>query len=138
MKGSSYNNQDTANVVIDMGVNIGPDDGTMMMQYVLNNSFGKSIAVDGVAGPVTLNTVNSVNQNKFFNEFLAMRKLYYDYRANIKGRNTSHDALFKKMKAVSDSGQQVNYKGWMKRIASFGTKTVAVVSTGMLFFFGLS
>jgi lysozyme family protein len=138
MRGDGFISQDTANVVIDHAVNAGPGRAAKMVQHILRNNFNASLAIDGNIGPVTLNTLNKVNQAKFFNAFVALRKDFYDYRANISTRGRANDALFKSMQLTPDSGEQVNYTGWMKRVASFGTKTIAAASAGTLFFFGLS
>jgi lysozyme family protein len=73
--GNRINSQSVANTVIDHQVNSGR--GIKMAQQVLNNRFGKTLAVDGVMGPNTLRALNSVNAEIFVNEYNNAREQYY-------------------------------------------------------------
>ena len=73
--GNKIKSQSVANTVIDHQVNSGR--GIRLSQQVLNDRFGKSLAVDGIMGPNTLKALNSVNSEIFVDQYNLARRQYY-------------------------------------------------------------
>lgn len=73
--GDQFKSQSVANTVIDHQINSGR--GIRLAQQVLNNRFGKRLAVDGVMGPKTLQAINSVSAKVFVDEYNKARANYY-------------------------------------------------------------
>ncbi len=78
MKADSYNDQAVAELVVDHAINAGTGTAAKLLQQVLNNSFSKNLAVDGVVGPLTLTALNSVNQQDLFRNYATARKNDYE------------------------------------------------------------
>jgi lysozyme family protein len=57
-------NQSIANIFVDHGVNAGTCTASKMVQSILKNKFNKNIAIDCVIGNITLNAMNTVNQEQ--------------------------------------------------------------------------
>ena len=77
MKGDSFKNQSVANIIIDHAVNAGVRTATKLLQKVLNESFYKNIAVDGIIGNQTISATNSVNQEQLHEVIKLEREAYY-------------------------------------------------------------
>lgn len=60
----SFDSQEIANKVFDMGVNMGTKTAAMCLQHTLNlfRPASQALAVEGAIGPLTLATVNSIGQ----------------------------------------------------------------------------
>lgn len=117
LNANQINNQAVANTIVDHHVNAGT--GARLAQQVLNNHFGKNLAIDNKIGTQTLAALNSVNPNAFVNVYNDARADYYRSLSN------------------SDSFLQ----GWLHRLKSFaadnkGTIAIAqiVVLLGVLGF----
>ena len=81
-KGSQMNTQEVANVLIDHGVNAGMSRAGKLVQNVLNNSFGKNVAVDGAIGNQTILAMNSVEQVQLQSAIVTARINYYESLRN--------------------------------------------------------
>ena len=77
MKGDYIASQSVANILIDHGVNAGTSRAGKMVQQILNDTFGKSLLVDGVIGNKTIAEINSVNPQSLFNEIKQERTAHY-------------------------------------------------------------
>lgn len=73
--GDQINSQAIADTVIDHQINSGR--GIKLAQKLLNNSFGFSLAKDGVMGAKTLAAINSVNAKSFTAKYNDSREVYY-------------------------------------------------------------
>jgi len=82
LKADSIKTQEVANVIVDHGVNAGTGRAAKIAQKVLNNSFGKNLAVDGAIGNITIAAINSVNQVKLQSAIVIAREQYYRSLAN--------------------------------------------------------
>ena len=72
------------------------------VQKLLKSEFAKNIAVDGGMGPITIDAINSVeDQEKFLNRIAEIRKQYYTDLTFTKGVKNS---------------QVVFLKGWHNRV----------------------
>lgn len=77
MRASEYKNQSIANILVDHAVNAGPGNSVKLVQRILNNSFGKSLKIDGIIGSKTITEINSVNQSQLFEQIKKARINYY-------------------------------------------------------------
>jgi lysozyme family protein len=100
MGGPKIMNKQVAHIMFDMAVDSGVGTAVRYMQKTLNN-MGNSLAVDGVAGPLTLNAINTANSNELFNNFKTARINFY------------------KAIIANDPTQKVFEQGWMNRVNSF-------------------
>lgn len=79
------NDQDVANLLLDVCVQLGRAGGTRLLQQALVIFYpGKGIALDGVFGPVTLAMVNGCKAAALLNELRARRaqRICEDLRKN--------------------------------------------------------
>lgn len=74
----NINSQAVAETFADHAINASPFYSTRIMQRVLNNTFGKSLIIDGVSGNKTISAINSVDPVQLFNAFSKGRKNYYN------------------------------------------------------------
>ena len=111
----AISNQDVANIVYDWFINSGGT-GIKGVQRVLNNSFGKSLSVDGAFGQQTATAINSVDPVKLNNAIKQARTDFYY-------------GLVQK-----DPTQAVFLKGWLNRINSFPTLSVVGIGLGTILF----
>ena len=82
MGGDNIHNQGVAENIIDHGINSGPRDAGVIAQTVLNLEFGKSLAIDGAIGPMTISSLNSVeDQKKLFEKISYYRIKNYEEEA---------------------------------------------------------
>lgn len=77
MKADSFINQSVANIIVDHAVNAGVRTAGKLLQRVLNYSFDKNVAIDGVIGSQTLTALNSVNQESLHEAILQARASFY-------------------------------------------------------------
>jgi lysozyme family protein len=78
MKGDQIINQSVANILIDHAINAGRVRASRMVQEILNKKFSKRLVVDGVIGNMTVAAINSVDQQKLFDEIKKERTAYYN------------------------------------------------------------
>lgn len=102
--GDKIINQSVAEIVFDHAWGAGVSRAVKLLQSILNDKFGKNLAVDGVMGPLTLAATNSVNASKLFNYYWDGRASYYEYITTVN----------EKLK--------VFLKGWMNRLNTFEKK----------------
>jgi lysozyme family protein len=105
--GDQFKSQSVANTVIDHQINSGR--GIKIAQRLLNERFGKSLAVDGIMGKNTLKAINSVNAKIFVEKYNEARADYY--------------------KSV---GNQTFLNGWLIRLRDFAYSDAFALSTGFL------
>ncbi|MBD0403222.1 glycoside hydrolase family 108 protein [Flammeovirga sp. EKP202] len=104
-----------AGLIFDFGVNAGGN-AVKVLQRVLNEQFGQKLSVDGAIGPITLKSINSVNQQSLFQSYTNERVAYYKHRATY-------------------PNQSKFLKGWLKRAYSYvydtamNNKTLVTTST---------
>jgi lysozyme family protein len=107
-------------IIFDAYVNSGGN-AIKLLQDTLNTNFGKSLMVDGAAGPMTIAAINSVNAEQLFNYYKKARERYY-YQ-------------------IAQSGQNLKFlPGWLKRIGAFNYSAVVlpiglIIGVAGLFFF---
>lgn len=77
VKADLINSQKVAETFVDHAINAGVGGATKVMQRVLNNTFGKSLVVDGAPGPKTLFAINSVDAKDLFIAYSQGRKHHY-------------------------------------------------------------
>ena len=77
VKASAIHNQSIAEMIVDHAVNAGPGRAAKMAQEVLNKTFGFKLKVDGAIGQLTLNAINSVDQQRLHDALKAYREMYY-------------------------------------------------------------
>ena len=70
-------NQSLANIIADHAVNAGIGGAGRLVQRVLNEDFGFSLAVDGMIGPKTRAAINSVDAELLHNAIFQARKEFY-------------------------------------------------------------
>jgi lysozyme family protein len=140
INGDKIKSQAVAEIVFDMYVNA-PSIAVKMLQNILNRSFGKSLAIDGALGPMTLQAVNSVDAGRLHDLYKQARVIYYNYRAaNIEP--VGHWPQFFAAQGIKQvASQKVFLKGWLNRVATFADQfkkkstslaALAVVSTPLL------
>jgi len=78
IKADVINSQAVAETYADHAINASPRASTRIMQRVLNNTFGKTLTVDGITGNKTIAAINSVDATQLFNAFSNGRKSYYN------------------------------------------------------------
>lgn len=110
-----------AGLIFDFGVNAGGN-GVKVLQKVLNEQFGKKLSVDGVIGPISLDAINSVNQQSLFESYTNERVAYYKMRARY-------------------PNQSKFLNGWLKRAYSYvydvTLNNTAIIATSTMFVVGL-
>lgn len=121
IRASEIVNQDVANIVFDMYVNA-TSIAIPLLQYILNQNYGKNLAIDGAIGPKTLEAVNSVNAASLHDRYKAGRLYYYNYRADNLPASDPYYSFFKSLRISPRADQQVFLKGWLKRALSFADK----------------
>lgn len=82
LRANDINSQSVAENLVDHGINAGTGTATKIMQRVLNNSFGKNLAVDGAIGSLTIDAINSVNPLTLFQKYSEARLDYYENIGN--------------------------------------------------------
>lgn len=71
--------QKIAEIIGDLAINSGNGAAGVLVQQVLNNNFGYSLAVDGAIGPKTRAAINSTPEAKFYNKVREARvERYYN------------------------------------------------------------
>lgn len=78
LKADLISDQNVANIIVDMAVNSGPGAATRLLQETLNEHFGKTLAVDGAMGNLTIVATNSVNGQLLFDKIKMERKTFYE------------------------------------------------------------
>jgi len=77
LKADSINDQNVANIIVDMAVNSGPGAAGKLLQKTLNKYFQKKLTVDGAIGNLTIQATNSVNGQSLFDKIKEERKQFY-------------------------------------------------------------
>lgn len=118
--------QCVAEQLADHGVNAGPNRPAKMLQYLLNTEFGGRLLVDGQIGPRTIAALNAVNQEAFYQRFVAMRQAFYRYRAGsftpaeAQQLATWHRFFEQELHLSTDARMQKYLTSWLGRTqASF-------------------
>lgn len=121
LKADQLKSQELANQVFDHGVNAGTSRAAKMLQYTLNQKFGKNLAVDGVIGAKTIAAANSVDPQTLTDYYRGLREHYYRYRANDLPINHPLANFFTQSLKISPSNKaSVFLRGWLKRVSDFG------------------
>ncbi len=120
LKGDFIGSQPVAETIVDHGVNSGRSTTVKIVQRVLNDSFGKNLAVDGGMGPLTLSAVNSVNANDFFVKFSAAREAYYRSLSKFSIFGTSW------LGRIQTIAQKFNID--LKKAVAYGFGTILILS----------
>lgn len=118
IKGYMFQHEALAATVFDFAVNGGVPKAAKTLQYVLNVYFNKQLVVDGIIGTLSLEAVNSLNQDEAkacFVLYNDVRKIYYAYRADLLKSNAPHYAFVSSL-TNPDSSSSVFYKGWINRV----------------------
>ncbi len=82
IRASEIQSQAVAETLVDHGINAGPPTAVKIMQEILNRFFDKNLRVDGGAGPLTLQAINSVDPQRLFQEFSHARIADYRLKNN--------------------------------------------------------
>ena len=77
IQGDLIHNQSIANIIADHAVNAGVGTISRMVQNVLNKDFNINLVVDGKIGNITVNFINTVNQQSLFNLIKKARENHY-------------------------------------------------------------
>lgn len=101
--------QSVANIIVDHAVNAGSGSAGKIVQRVLNESFGYSLAVDGAIGTATIKAINAVDPYKLHEAIKLKRKRFYE-----------------------DLGQDTFTKGWLIRLSKFVYKKKAAIGIGVV------
>lgn len=106
---SALNDQQTANSLFDISVNMGSGTAAKMLQEAINTIPGNAIAVDEKIGPMTIAAANSANPVALYNEINALREQRYDgIIANNPSQAVFKNSWFSRIKpynqAEADSG----------------------------------
>lgn len=80
----SLNDQQTANQLFDIAVNMGPDVASRLLQEGINMLAPNTLTVDGQVGPLTISAANNCNAEALYNAICRLRKNRYEaiIRAN--------------------------------------------------------
>lgn len=132
--GDQLVSQSLAEILFDHGVNAGPWRAISMVQEILNRDFGRSLVVDGKIGPVTVNAINNVNQNKLYNKFYDYREAYYLWRANYpeKVSPALQNFFTSVLRLHPSNSARAFIAGWLNRLASFGKKKTTTATGGVV------
>lgn len=104
-------NQDLRELVVDCGVNHGPNRAARWLQQAAG------VHVDGIVGPQTLHAVNHGDARMLYRRVLAIRCRYY-------GAIISNDSELMRAKAAGIRTQAENAAGWLDhRVAAFIERT---------------
>ena len=107
IKGDQIQDQEVAETYMDMAVNAGINQATVLLQRELNEQ-GHTLEVDGIIGPKTLTALNhpNTNQNQLFNDYNEARETFYH---TLVDQNNKYAPFL---------------TGWLNRVALFGKKAV--------------
>jgi len=126
MRGDNFESQKMAEIVMDLGVNAGMKRAIRMLQFILRKRYVADVWVDGVIGPQTISATNITTRkgNKLYNDYLEMRKDYYNFLA---GRTEGIDAntqwFFRDtLKVGANSRNESFINGWLNRLWYFEKK----------------
>lgn len=111
IKGDNIRSQRVANIFFDGHVNHGRS-GIIMMQRVLK------VAADGVVGPITINALNTQNEAKVINGYIAARESLY------------HN--------LASQGMAMFLTGWLRRLDQFRTSSsggLGLIVIGLIIYF---
>jgi lysozyme family protein len=75
---SGINCQQTANQLFDIAVNMGTGIAGRILQEAINTLAPGKVTVDGMAGPLTVQAANSLNDEALYNAVCALRKQRYE------------------------------------------------------------
>jgi lysozyme family protein len=100
MLGDQLKTQEIADIMFDFFVLV--DDDAVKMAQRIASSLGRYATVDGKMGQQTLNAVNSLNQQYFYDMY---RKARETFHRNVAASNAATGAP--------------NLKGWLNRLAKF-------------------
>jgi len=99
----NLNNQQTANQLFDIAVNMGTGTASGMLQSGINSIQPNAVVVDRQVGPKTINAANSLNPENLYNAVCNLRKQRY---LQIIASNPS---------------QAIFQHSWMSRITPYNT-----------------
>jgi len=71
--------QDIANRVFDLAVNIGPAHATACLQRAVNSCIGAHLIIDGTLGKKTLDATNSIAKENLYSALLDQAQHYYEH-----------------------------------------------------------
>lgn len=117
IRGESIKNESVATTIYDHGLGVDTNDATRLVQKILVNNFGAKIPIDGKFGIITLNNLNSVNQNQFFALYNAAREAHYRKRI------------------IEDPTQAKFLTSWLSRLNKLTFTQTAVIGGSLLTFF---
>jgi lysozyme family protein len=137
LKGDQMSSQQTAELVVDHGVNAGPSRAAKMLQFVLNR-MGQNIQIDGAIGPITLGAISKVSESKLNQAYSQLRQDYYKYRANqTAGIAPEIKAFLGTMITPSDSAK-VFLAGWLNRVSKYAPVIAGAGALSILALIALS
>lgn len=137
IRADEIKSQEVANIIFDHGVNAGISRAVKMTQAILVRYFNKDLLIDGDLGDFTLGALNSVDANKFHNEFKKLRIDYYNYLANnLTAVRQEVIPFLKTLKIAPNNNFKEFIKGWLVRANSFADllikKKSITLTTGVL------
>jgi hypothetical protein len=137
IRADEIKSQEVANIIFDHGVNAGISRAVKMAQAVLRTYFNLKTEIDGGLGKFTLSDLNSVDANKFYNEYKKLRVDYYNYLANNLSDVRSDVIPFLKTLRIAPNNKFKEFiKGWLNRANSFADllikKKSITITTGVL------
>ncbi|MCB2407438.1 glycosyl hydrolase 108 family protein [Hymenobacter lucidus] len=116
--------QSVANQVADFGVNSGVARSAKTVQYLLQHTFGTPVPVDELSSPAGAAALNAVDAKAFYEQFIAMRRAYYDYlaasftpaQAQAQPLASWHQFFRQELGAAPDHDKYDRYlAGWLNR-----------------------
>jgi lysozyme family protein len=75
---TSLNNQQIANQLFDISVNMGTGIAARFLQEAINTFPGNALTVDGEVGPLTIGAANKADPETLYNKINALRTQRYD------------------------------------------------------------
>lgn len=137
IRADEIKSQEVANIIFDHGVNAGISRAVKMAQAIMVKYFNKDLKIDGGLGNITLGALNSVDANKFYNEFKKLRIDYYNYLANnLSDVRKDVIPFLKTLKIAPNNDFKEFIRGWLIRANSFADllikKKSLTLTTGVL------
>jgi len=121
--GDRINDQALAEIIFDHAVNAGVWRAVKMTQFLLKFKFGKNLDDDGRMGRNTLSAINSVNAARLYNQYIDLRKDYYNYRANrLSAVRPDYMSFLPTLRLSPSNSARAFIEGWLNRVSEFAKK----------------
>lgn len=136
LKLDQVNDQALAELMFDHGVNAGTGRAAKMLQYILNETTGARLAIDGAIGPLTLSALNRADLKRVFDYFKLLRGQYYMYLAGqTTNIPTNTQDFFRNSLGIYPNATKYGQylAGWLDRVNKFvydHAEAIAVASGG--------